>query len=67
MVASGDAGSFIYPADDDDAELEEIHRRTLIAFRSKRLEILTCEADGTRDAAQALLALQGKAKVFCVP
>jgi len=67
MVASGDAGSFIHPADDDDDELEEIYQRTLIMFRLKKLEILTHEVDGTWDAAQALQALQGKAKVLRVP
>jgi len=67
MVASGDAGSFIHPADNDDNELEEIYQRTLITFQLKKLEILTHKVDSTRDAAQALLALQGKAKVFRVP
>jgi len=68
MITSGDAGAFIHPADDDnDDELEEIYRRNIIAFRSNKLEVLTCEVDGTWDAAQALLALQGKmTKAFCI-
>ena len=67
MIASGEAGAFIHPADDNDTELEEIYQRNVIAFRSKKLEMLTCEVDGTWDAAQALLALQRKMKVFHVP
>lgn len=64
MVASSDAGALIHPADDDDAELEEIFRWNLMAHRSNRLEILTSEGD----VAQALLELQRQTKkVLRVP
>ena len=66
MVVSSNAGAFVHPADNDDNELEELYQRTIIAFQLNQLEILTHKEDGTQDAAQALLALQGK-KAFCVP
>ena len=66
MVVSSNAGAFVHPADNDDNELEELYQRTIITFQLNQLEILTHKEDGTQDAAQALLALQGK-KAFCVP
>ncbi|KIM58083.1 hypothetical protein SCLCIDRAFT_10315 [Scleroderma citrinum Foug A] len=68
MVASSDAGILVHPADDNNTTLDEIMQKIILAFRSGKPEILTHRVDGTEEAAQTLLQLQGQtAKASLIP
>jgi len=68
MVTSSDAGILVHPADDNDTALDEIMQKIILAFRSGKPEILSCGVDGTEEAAQTLLQLQGQtAKASLIP
>ena len=68
MVASSDAGILVHPADNNNTALDEIMQKIILAFWLGKPEILTHRVDGTEEAVQTLLQLQGQtAKASLIP